>query len=593
MPPSELDADLGEGLPCRLCFHLDCEKLQAEYTRIRRSAIGLERYKESSKTCTVCGILFRATNHFFPEVAEVASLYEVYLALVDGRSYQFPHDVIILSLKPRTSRDTTNDPVENVVDGWKNRLIQLYSVVDKLTAQVKTWMSQCEENHPNCRTSGRGLLPKRLVQILPGSRPGNCKVRLCESSPSRKAPYVCLSHCWGKHQIIVTTRDNLQLHQNEIRWNDLSTTFQQAIDFSCRLGIEFIWIDSLCIIQDSTLDWEQEAVMMAAYYSNAELTLAATSSEDGTGGLFRKRSKDEQTMEITGHDTWGRPYHLNARIRMDHPFDRKVDEIERFPLMQRGWVYQEHILSKRFLHFGPRELVWECHSQTLCECGTIYREPPSQYATNQVLNVSQYDSILLRDTKKRRQLWYETVENVMDTAFTRITDRLVASAGLVTVLAKGYRGRYLAGLWEDCLIADLCWCVFEGMRPDELKGVPSWSWGSVTGEFLALWCQLDIVDPDTRLEARVVKVDCQPDPPSFTGSLTCGKLVIEGKLLVGELKPSKSERAARSLVMIREGEEQEYFQNGFSFHADDQRLSDVTQTLKVHLLKMNRNFEIV
>ena len=132
MPPSELDADLGEGLPCRLCFHLDCEKLQAEYTRIRRSAIGLERYKESSKTCTVCGILFRATNHFFPEVAEVASLYEVYLALVDGRSYQFPHDVIILSLKPRTSRDTTNDPVENVVDGWKNRLIQLYSVVGKL-----------------------------------------------------------------------------------------------------------------------------------------------------------------------------------------------------------------------------------------------------------------------------------------------------------------------------------------------------------------------------------------------------------------------------------------------------------------------------
>lgn len=404
-----------------------------------------------------------------------------------------------------------------------------------------------------------------------------------ESSPTQRAPYVCLSHCWGKHQIIVTNEKNYEQHQNEIPWDSLSITFQEAIDFSCRLGIEFIWIDSLCIIQDSKPDWEQEAMMMASYYSNAELTIAATAAKDGSVGLFPRKSKDDQALELCGHDAQGRPYHLAAIIRIDHPFDKGVDETEHFPLMQRGWVYQEHILSRRFLHCGPRELVWECHSGTLCECGTVSRAPRPHHATNEVLNVAAY-RLGTGGVGRRRRLWYETIENIMGLGFTYATDRFAATAGVATVLAAGYSGRYLAGLWEDSLVADLCWCVFEGTRPAALRRVPSWSWGSVSGELLALWCQMDISDPGVRPAVRVASIDCQPDPPSLAGTLTRGALVLEGRFAAGVLECGPGGDAAS--LTLGEGRERESFRGGFSFLPDDRELCGKSGAVEMHLLKM-------
>ncbi|KAK7416804.1 hypothetical protein QQX98_004997 [Neonectria punicea] len=475
-----------------------------------------------------------------------------------------------------------------VKDGWKRRVLHIYSVTD-LAKQVNAWMNKCEKNHKECKIVTQGILPKRVVQIIPGSEPGYCRVRLYEPTPSQQAPYICLSHCWGKRQIIVTKNENLDQHKTEIPWSTLSTTFQDAIDFACRIGVEFIWIDSLCIIQDSKADWESEAVKMASYYSNADLTIAASAAKDGSVGLFPKRPETDEALKLQGTDKTGRPYYLTTRTAIDHPFDVEEDEFDYFPLTKRGWVYQEHMLSRRFLHFGVRELVWECHSSTHCQCGMIPATPRSDHVTNQVLSAAKY-GLQTGDVRKRRQLWYENVESIMSLDFTFVTDRLVAIAGVASLLAKGCKGRYLAGLWEESLIADLCWAIMEdGKRPDELKDVPSWSWGSVSGGFATLYCQSDLSDPSVTMAARVVRTDCQPDPPSLIGALSRGILTLEGKVATGIMKPGEIKAGLSQSLVIRSGVNQETFRTGWFFNADCQDFwKQNTDGANVSLLEMTQ-----
>lgn len=131
------------------------------------------------------------------------------------------------------------------------------------------------------------ILPKRDVQIVPGGI-GALKVRLVEPKPLTESRYACLSHCWGKIQILRTVSENVEQLKVEIPWNSLSKTMQDAIEFSCTIGIEYLWIDSLCIIQDSANDWETEAVKMADYYANCYVTLAAIAFINENIGFFPK-----------------------------------------------------------------------------------------------------------------------------------------------------------------------------------------------------------------------------------------------------------------------------------------------------------------
>lgn len=406
--------------------------------------------------------------------------------------------------------------------------------------------------------------------MIPGPGSGVCTARLYEPPQDTQGVYACLSHCWGKHQIITTTRSNFNHHQDEIPWDDLSTTFQDAIEFCLRLGLEFIWIDSLCIVQDDADEWEQEAVKMATYYTNAHVTLAATAAPDGTVGLFPEPHAEDQPLLLEGTNERGEQYHLVARTSINHVFEDEQDALAGFPLMTRGWVYQEHILSRRFLHFGRRELMWECHSATHCQCGVIPSQPRSDYTTNQVLSVAK-TGLDITDKKSRRRMWYDNVEAIMNLNFTYYKDRLPAAAGVVTRLAKGATGRYLAGLWEDCLIADLCWSILEnGERPDELKGFPSWSWGSVSGGLATLWCAPDLDDGKVKPVATVLEVSCEPDPPSFLGHADRAILVIESR--VATLTISSVDAGGRRVREIQFRNAKLYGELGgsWTFHPDIQ-----------------------
>ena len=103
-------------------------------------------------------------------------------------------------------------------------------------------------------------------------------------------PYLTLSHCWGKIAFLRLQKDNLDILTNSFPISSLPQTFQDAITFTRKIGIQFLWIDSLCILQDSFRDWEQESTLMAKIYGNSSLNLAATAAIDSSKDLFSERN---------------------------------------------------------------------------------------------------------------------------------------------------------------------------------------------------------------------------------------------------------------------------------------------------------------
>lgn len=129
------------------------------------------------------------------------------------------------------------------------------------------------------------------------------RIRLRHSAdlhPESPTRYIALSHCWGRIEMLKLLSDDIDSYMDGIEIAQLPKTFREAIEVTFRLGIEYIWIDSLCIIQDDKADWKREAALMAYIYSNAFCTIAAVDAADGTGGLFRPQNPRQSNPCLIG-----------------------------------------------------------------------------------------------------------------------------------------------------------------------------------------------------------------------------------------------------------------------------------------------------
>lgn len=252
---------------------------------------------------------------------------------------------------------------------------------------VLQWLQSCLETHEACRRAAslNAPLPKRVVAVGDETNTG---IRLIETDPSLQANtstapgYLALSHCWGKSVHLTTTKSTLAQRKSNLPWAELPPTFRDAILLTRRLGFEYVWIDSLCIIQDDAQDWVNEAAKMASIYQGAKLVLAATSSVDGDGGCLFLR---DSYVEINGTSRDGTPFRFFARKKRDHAvfnaqsgntqnLDVKdlSDEIYgAYPLLTRAWCFQERILATRMLHFTEGEILFDCLEGMDCECGRL------------------------------------------------------------------------------------------------------------------------------------------------------------------------------------------------------------------------------
>ncbi|KAM0324923.1 hypothetical protein ACHAQA_007889 [Verticillium albo-atrum] len=432
-------------------------------------------------------------------------------------------------------------------------------LADSCVELAYKWLDECttgrgKHNKTECLAAAQiPYLPKRVIDVELN--------RLYEpSSSDEKHRYAALSHCWGGSTPVRTTRDTLAAHLEALP-SPLPATFGDAIEVTLALGLRYLWIDSLCIIQDDTDDWRREASHMANIYENAVVTIsadAATCSTDGFLSKSTRQTKDHAVVtyvipdaaggpDITGdvcvreRGTLGLllPYHGLSGARSQGKTDQVwTDEPDapRSVLSTRGWVFQERILAPRTLHFSEFEMAWECRSICTCECSaTSYRPYVDQSLLKGLL--SNHD-----DMDYFRTLW--RVEVVQEYSRMALTfpeeDRLVAMAGLATAVARLRPGdEYLAGLWRETLGEDLLWAMqpIQGSIRLAKRPAASWSWGAITGAVAygrssRSMLVVRSVSPSFTINAVNLR---KSDESRFSDPLAGSELHVTGRVIKGTL----------------------------------------------------------
>lgn len=228
------------------------------------------------------------------------------------------------------------------------------------------WLWVCDEEHKKfgCHAETDGKLPTRVLDVGDKDNPG--LLRLYCTDQSDRSKYVALSHCWGKptpeeKQRSCTFTTNISARCQKIDFKDLAKTFQDAVTVTRELAKRYLWIDSLCIVQDDPADWEREARLMETVFSEAYCTIAATSASGSTVGFLGPRPTKEYIRVSDGS---------GSQLYLCETVDDFTGDVVGGVLNKRGWVYQERALSRRMIHFTANQTYWECGQGIHCETMT-------------------------------------------------------------------------------------------------------------------------------------------------------------------------------------------------------------------------------
>ncbi|KAB8205448.1 heterokaryon incompatibility protein-domain-containing protein [Aspergillus parasiticus] len=352
-----------------------------------------------------------------------------------------------------------------------------------------------------------------------------------------------------------TNEATFEANKKGIAWNSLTKTFQDAILMARRLRIRWLWIDALCIIQDRESDWAREAANMASVYENAYITISATKSRDSNGGLFsrkmetnlilRSKNGNEYIIRVFADPVEGAVKEFNAYCYFDSwHWKRNRFSPSLYPLMGRGWCYQERILSPRVLHFGHQEVLWECRTGVTCECEELQDMPSLKSALGKLGRRRSNPSVpspkrkfkalteIQRRTNINDRTWRTIVQGYSNGALTRPSDRLPAISGLAKRVNMDTTD-YLAGIWRPSLLHDLVWRVAHGPGPRPTCWIaPSWSWAATNSA-------VKFVGPHSgggKFSSRtwhltILEVSCNPKGSDPTGQVVSGFLRAKGPLV--------------------------------------------------------------
>ena len=387
-------------------------------------------------------------------------------------------------------------------------------------ALLRNWIKQCEETHGDKCNGKHGLptLPKRVINV---GKSDDKQVRLEIPASGRRGKYIALSHCWGPRQPIRTLTTNYAQHQQGIPINHLTNTFRDAVTVARNLGIQYLWIDSLCIVQDSASDWDTEASKMGLVYRQAYLVVAAAYSPDGNGGcLSAQRRKGYSWINWTLANGVG-------MVGVTPPL-QDFGHLDSTPLHKRAWVLQERILALRTIHYAPRQMLSECRKARWTQSGV----PPDILHGNRNI----WNGRLHWDEERPFFYWdwYEVVENYTGRAITKEEDRLPALSGLASTLAATKAmPQYVAGLWVDHLAWGLLWRkTRDWLHPTAHYRAPSFSWASMNGKVRFLH-HADLNTPSMVIlsDIKDITFDVQPLGSDKRGRLKGGHVAFTGRII--------------------------------------------------------------
>ncbi|EPE32141.1 hypothetical protein GLAREA_12223 [Glarea lozoyensis ATCC 20868] len=274
----------------------------------------------------------------------------------------------------------------------------------------------------------------------------------------------------------------------------LPILFQDAVLLTRAFGVEYLWIDALCIIQDDSSDWTMESTRMADVYSQAHLTISADAAKDASESIFSATydsANKAVSIPCSGLSD-GVSSHVHARetvLDVSHNFSVFYLEVQKDighgnfkanVLDKRAWAFQERLLSPRTLHHTANEKVFECRENWRCECTLEkYESKGRLFKIQQPIGNKD---IFTR--KEPRFDWQSIIEQFTSRKVTYDTDRLPAIAGVASSMKPYTPDDYLFGLWKSELFTNLLWSTFilgnGHSRRNNSQYAPTWSWASVT-----------------------------------------------------------------------------------------------------------------
>ncbi|OBT72726.1 hypothetical protein VF21_08810 [Pseudogymnoascus sp. 05NY08] len=350
-----------------------------------------------------------------------------------------------------------------------------------------SWLDACQNGHKRCENLvWSHSKPTRLIEIIDQDQ-----LRLVDGGKADK--YVALSYCWGDKTVLPslewdliekgkTTESNKQTRYVGFLATDLPLTLRDAIIFTHNVGIRYIWIDAVCIIQDSKVDKEEEIYRMHEYYGNSIFTLCIGAVSKATEGFLRTRTAWQRSGMVCEAE--------------DFKFVSEVplfeDAHKQAVLSQRGWTLEEDCLSPRKIYWFHQFAYWSC-SQGGCIEGFNYPDDDvnsKSFAYRGFLGATMFQQGITGGHQGMHPpmhfVWLEVVKSLVSRELYKAKDRLPAVAGIAIryLAASSPPNQYIAGLWRTTFAQDLLWTTKDAVDKDpkaqqRSQIYPSWSWASL------------------------------------------------------------------------------------------------------------------
>jgi hypothetical protein len=463
------------------------------------------------------------------------------------------------------------------------RHVAVDPISERTTAEIKSWLNACDstskDTHRVCSMSEQPFVPTRLIEVSQSTN--GYQLRLVQGITLEKARYSALSYCWGVKQEKQLTDENLQTYEQGIPWTDLPNTLKDAATATYRIGLRYLWIDSMCIIQNDPVDKPNEIRQMAQIYTHAHFTVVDMRGHSAGDGFLHARTLPSGTSAFRYRST------SDLCHQVAFQFQGALDSEDDKVLETRGWALQEYVLSRRLIVFGTWSTQWMCRTKRFLgmDGWRLEHEDTTQnpfrktrwwasfnedwYET--IGKVDLLDAILyysmnpeLRDYQPKNfpvwEGWVSLVEMYSIRNFSVPQDRNVALSGLAERFAPFFPSqRYVAGMWEGSLPKGLLWYVDTATldRPRDGRA-PSWSWQSVD-EFVRCY------GGDDQVVCTTLSVDYTlADSGARFGAVTGASLKLQGpsfsiewRYIRSEGKPSKNDKSETRILELEHSDDSE------------------------------------
>lgn len=369
-------------------------------------------------------------------------------------------------------------------------------------------------------------------------------------------PYATVTHRWGftegDKERVVLTQATYPMLASGILLSSMPRLFQDIITFAHQLGLRYIWIDAFCIFQDNdNCDWQRESSLMQKVYTNSYCNLSAADATTWSESLRNPRNSNliaPPVVELKRSHDDGTPFSVPQQyVILDPMFWKR--EVTQALVNTRGWVLQERVLSPRILHFGKRQLMWECCEHNAAEIFPDGVPPRITEAGDAMCKDNQLFFDTKRSYTERKgdelnlyHLWARLVQSYTACKLTFQSDKLVACSGLAKIIQARINDEYVAGMWRKYLEHELLWhsCNLGGSSTTYVlpsahiktaSHLPSWTWASTDRP-----CDRDPVPYYGDLLYQVESVDIQYASDDPTGDiLPGGRLRLRGVLMPAKL----------------------------------------------------------